>query len=195
MAWGNKLISSVDIRNGTWKTFERLFGGASKGSVAGTGVTVLEGAGKTTFTFTNVSIPTVDATTNGAQGSLNFYNFPEGLIDFRAVVSNLTITRVGTNITATAAVVASVGTATAGVDATLTGTEADLLASTTATLTAGAGAVSAVSTTAGVALFDGTGTAKKAWLNFAIPDAGSAGNDALLVNGTLTVAWNFVADK
>lgn len=196
MAYPRKIVNASDIRVGVWNALERILGGGtSKGVVAGTGVSVVESAGKTVLTFTNVSVPTVDATTNGAQGSLKVYDFPEGLLQFSGAVSSLTISRVGTAITATAAVVASVGTAAAGVDATLTGTEADLVPSMTATLTAGAGTAVGVSATANTAIFDGTATAKDAYLNFAIPDAGSTGNDALLVNGTITIAWSLIGDK
>lgn len=196
MAYLRRIVNSSDIRGGVWNALERILGGGvSKGTVAGAGVTAVEVAGKTVLTFTNVSVPTVDATTNGAQGSLKIYDFPEGLLQYVGAVASLTVSRVGTAITTTAAVVASVGTAIAGVDATLTGTEADLIPSITATLTAGAGSAVGVSATANTVLFDGTTTAKDAYLNFAIPDAGSTGNDALLVNGTITIAWNLIGDK
>lgn len=192
MAWGNKVINSQDIRNGTWKTFERLFGGSQKGSVAGTGVRVTEGAGKTVFTFTNASVATVDATTSGAGGGLKIYDFPEGAIFITGAVANLTISAAA-GITTTAAVVGSVGTVTAGADATLTSTEANIIPSTASPLTASAGTFSAVNfTNAG---FDGTAAAISAFLNFAIPDAGSSANSTITVNGTLTINWQYIADK
>jgi hypothetical protein len=194
MAFGNKVINSSDIRNGIWKTFERLHGGSQKGTVAGTGVTVTEGAGKTVFTFTNVAVATVDATTNGAQGSLKIYDFPEGLLDFRGGVSDLTIS-CAAGIAATSTVIASVGTAVAGVDLTLTSTEADLVPSGSVTLVASAGAIKQVSATANAALFDGTGTAKDAYLNFVVDATGSTANSTITVNGTITLAWNLIADK
>lgn len=146
-----------------------------------------------TITFTNVNVATVDATTNGAQGSLKLVDLPQGLATFLGATTNLTIARVGTNITATASVVASVGTAAAGIDATLSGTEANIVPSTAATLTAGAGAARGEATA--VALVDGTTTAVPVFLNFAIPDAGSAGNDALTVNGTITISYVISGDN
>lgn len=167
------------------------------GAVAGTGVTVQEQAGlyRTTITLTNASVTMTDATTNGSSGSLKVYDFPEGNLVFFGATTNLTIARVGTNLTATAAVVAGVGTVAAAADVTLTSTEQDLVPSTVATLASGAGTVKGKSLTAGIAVLDGTASAKDAFLNFAVPDAGSAGNDALLVNGTITLLWANAGDN
>jgi hypothetical protein len=163
----------------------------------GTGVTAEE-AGKrvneTKLTFKNVSVATTDNTTNGAQGSLKIYDFPETLLHILGAVTNLTISRVGTQITATAAVVASLGTAAAGAgDATLTGTEADVVPSTAATLVAGAATFASESTAA--LQKDGSTTAVDLYLNFAIPDVGSGGNDAILVNGTVLMSWVGIGDN
>jgi hypothetical protein len=196
MAWNFKLVNKEDIRNGVWRAIERVNGGgASKGTAANAGVTVSESVGKTVLTFTNVSVATVDATTNGAQGSLSIYNFPEGLIDYRGGVANLTLTKVGAGITATAGIVSSVGSVAAGVDLTLTGTEADFIPSMATTLAAGVGVASGVSVTANSTLMDGTATAKVARLNLVVADAGSSANDAILVNGTITLAWSLIGDK
>jgi len=194
MSWGNKVINSSDIRNGVWKTFERLHGGSRKGTVAGTGVTVTEGAGVTVLTFTNVAVSTVDAGASGGQGSLKIYDFPEGLLDFRGGVTNITMTA-ASGIAATSTVITSVGTAVAAADLTLTGTEADLVPSGSATLVASAGAIAQVSATANIATFDGTGTAKDAYLNFVVDATGSTANSTITVNGTVTLAWSLIADK
>jgi hypothetical protein len=50
-------------------------------------------------------------------------------------------------------------------------------------------------TTALLALADGTATAKDAFLNFAVPDAGSSANDTLTVAGTVTVVWTNSGDN
>jgi hypothetical protein len=171
------------IQNGWQYNVRKLFGliDQNVGAKAGTGVSVTEQSGalkKTVLELDDVSVTMTDAAANGSQGSLKIYDFPAGNIVFVAATTDLTISRVGTAITATAAVVGGVGTAVA-----------DLGPSTTATLTAGAGTFKGKSLTAGIAVFDGTTTAKDAYLNFAIPDAGSTGNDALLVNGTITILW------
>lgn len=195
MAYPRKIVNASDIRVGVWNALERILGGGFKGSALGTGVSVVESAGKTVVTFTNTPVATVDATTNGAQGSLNFYNFPEGLIEYRGGVANLTLTKVGSGITATAGIVSSVGSTVAGVDLTLTGTEADFIPSMATTLAAGTGAASGVSTTANLALFDGTAVAKKAYLNLVVADAGSTASDSILINGTVTLSWAYIGDK
>jgi len=193
MAWGNKTINGSDIRNGVWKTLDRLLG--AKGTPAGTGVTVVESLGKTIITLTNVAVPTVDAGAAGAQGSLKIYDFPEGLLDFRGGVTNINLTAVGAGIAATSTVIASVGTAVAGADLTLSGTEADLVPSGSVTLVASAGAISQVSATANAVIFDGTATAKDAYLNFVVDATGSTANASITVSGTITLAWNIIADK
>ena len=163
------------------------------------GVTVAEGGAGvriSTFTLRDVSVTMTDATTAGSQGRIQIYDFPAGNLLFLGGSCDLTTARVGTALAANAAVVGAVGTAAVGVDNdTLTSTEADLLPSYAGTLTAGAGVVKSKSVTAGIVVFDGTSTAKDAWLNFAVPDAGSTGNDALLVNGTVTLAWCLLGDN
>jgi hypothetical protein len=75
----------------------------------------------------------------------------------------------------------------------LTSTEADMIASTTGTLTAGAGTLAkhgSINTTA----FDGHSSALDAYLNLAVPDAGSSGDDAVTVNGTITLLWANLGD-
>jgi hypothetical protein len=171
------------------------YGNPPVGAVAGTGVTVAESSGaihQTVFTISALSVTMTDATTAGSHGSQKIYDFPAGLIQVLGCTTNLTIARVGTALAADAAVVGSIGTATVGTDnATLTGTEADICPSTASTLTAGAGATAGQSTATEMAagVWDGTATAKDAYLNFAVPDAGSTGDDALTVNGTITITW------
>ena len=173
---------------------------SGSGAVSGTGVTVVESGDaalkKTVLTFTNVSVTMTDATTAGSHGSLKVYDFPAGLLSYLGGTTNLTIARVGTAITTTAAVVGAVGTVpTVNDNATLTTTEADLIPSTISTLTAGAGVTKGKYAVAPQVPFDGTATAVDAYLNFAIPDAGSTGNDALLVNGTITLVWSNLGDN
>ncbi len=185
------------LATGTAAAAQAVLKTATAGAVAGTGVAVTEAYGigiQTTFTLTNVSVSTTDHGAAGAQGSLKIYDFPEGLIYVLGAVANCTTARVGTALTTTSAMVWSLGTVAAGAgDATLTTTEADIVPSTVGTLTAGAGTFIAVSTTP--ALFDGTATAKDLLLNCATVDAGSSGDDAVTVNGTITVTWFYLGDK
>ena len=167
------------------------------GTVSGTGVSVINSIAPIqykTFPIVNLSVTTTDNGTAGAQGAQKIYTFPEGLVSVIGASTNLTISKVGSNLTATAAVVASLGSVTvSSADSTLTSTEADILPSTAGTLTAGAGTVKGVST--GVTTLNGTQTPAAVFLNFAVPDAGSTGNDALLVNGTVTIGFVQLGDN
>lgn len=149
---------------------------------------------QTTLTLTNLSISTTDATTSGAYGGVKFYDFPECLLIVHHVAANLTFTRVGTNITATAGLKYSIGTAVEAANDTLDSTQANLLASTAATLAAGTSGAVAGKSTAQSAVFDGTATAVDAFLNVGVPDAGSTGNDAVTVSGTIVLTWSYGGD-
>lgn len=169
------------------------------GAAYGTGVTVVEtGNGavhKTTFTFTETSIDMTDAGGGvGSQGSQRFYIFPAGVIQLLGASFNLTTARVGTAIAAGAELIGSVGSVAAGDgDDTLTSTEADMIASTAGTLTAGAGTLKNHGSLVAAA-FDGHTTPLDAILNLVVPDADSTGNDAVLVSGTITLVWSNLGD-
>lgn len=167
------------------------------GAVAGTGVTGVEQAAKvhtTVITLAATSITMTDAGAAGCHGSQKIYDFPAGNILILGATTDLAITAGAGGIGDTAAVVGSVGSVAAANDnATLTSTEANIVPSTTATLTGGVGAMDGESTA--VAMLDGTATAVDAYLNFAVPDAGSSANDTLAVSGTVTIAWINLGDN
>lgn len=169
-----------------------LYTASGVGAVNGTGVTVTEHGDSashlTVVTFTAVSVATVDAGAAGAHGALKFYDLPAGAIQIEGISYNLTTTAGAGGITDTAALVGSIGSTTVGTDnATLTSTEADVLASTTGTLSGGAGTLKAHSfTDVGM---DGTTTAADLYLNIAVPDAGSTADDTVTVAGTITIKW------
>jgi hypothetical protein len=84
----------------------------------------------------------------------------------------------------------TVSTTLASITAAGSYAQADLTALKNATASFAAAINTLFSLVSGrVSLLDGTGGAKTAKLNFAIPDAGSSGNDALLVSGTVTLTW------
>ena len=171
--------------------------GSAVAGVANAGAVVDESVGtiRTTLKLSNQVITMTDATTAGCHGSIKLYDFPACNLLFLGATCDLTVTAGTGGIADTAAVVAAIGTtAVSTADATLTTTEADLIPSTAATLTAGAGAAKGKTLTAGVVVFDGTSTAKDAYLNFAVPDAGSTGNDTLIVSGTITLVWSNLGD-
>jgi hypothetical protein len=168
------------------------------GAKAGTGVTVAEyGVGSlhtTVFTLTNYAMAMTDATTAGSHGTQKLYTFPQGPIQILGSRFNLTTARVGTAIDAAAELVGSLGTAAVGTNnATLSSTEADLIASYAGTLSSGAGVLKKHGSLVATA-FDGTATPAEAHLNVAVPDAGSTGNDVLTINGTVTITWANLGD-
>lgn len=149
---------------------------------------------KTTFTITSAPVTTVDATTNGAHGSLQLYDFPVGLIHILGATMSLSTSAGAGGLSDTAAIIQSVGSVTvSNSNATLTSTEADIIPSTAGTLSGGVNtAVVGVSTA--TAVLDGHTTAADAFLNFVSPDAGSSGDDILTVSGTVTIFWHYLGD-
>ena len=142
---------------------------------------------KTILTLTAVVIATVDATTNGAQGTLPLYTFPAENIIIHGATLNVTTLGDGTGITTTSALISSIGTVAAAADVTLTGTEANIVPSNTGTLAASIGAFHATST--GPLSVDSTATPVVARLNIVAPDAGSTANGTVTVTGTITIVW------
>lgn len=150
---------------------------------------------QTSLTLTAVSVTMTDATTAGSHGSILLYDFPAGAIHLLGATYDLTTLAGAGGIGDTAALVGSIGTVTMATDnATLTSTEADVIPSTAGTLTGGAGTLKSQTTTALSTILDGTTTAKDAWLNLAVPDAGSSANDTVTVAGTVTVFWINLGD-
>lgn len=172
-----------------------LLPGQDNPGAAAAGVSVAEssmGINKTVITLAAVSIATTDNTTNGANGNKELYDFPAGNILVLGGITNLTTLGAG-GVTATAALVGAVGTVVAAADATLTSTEANIIPSTAGTLVGSVGVLKGKST-APVTL-DGTSSAIKAYLNVAIPDAGTSANGTVTVSGTVTLFWMNLGDN
>ena len=140
------------------------------------------------ITLSNERIATVDAGANGAQGSLKLYTFPQCDLTILGATANLVVTKEGAGIANNATVLSAVGTTqVAAGEATLSGTEADYTPSTSTVLASGTG--TAKNRLAAVAKFDGTTTAKDVWLNLNVDATGSTANDAVLVSGTIRIAY------
>ncbi len=193
---GAKTFSGNVSVGGTLAVTGAVTTGYGNGAKNGAAVSVVEqGNGvvhKTILTLTALSISMTDATTAGCHGSHKLYDFPAGNIAILGATCNLTTAAGVGGISDTAALVGSVGTG----DATLTSTEANIIPSTSGTLSGGNGTLKGAST-AGATL-DGTtttGAAIDAYLNIAVPDAGSTGNDTLTVSGTITISWINLGDR
>lgn len=144
------------------------------------------------LTLSGVVIATTDHTTSGAEGHQQLLTFPAGNILVLGAVANVTLVADGTGITTGAAVVASVGSVVAAADATLTSTEANIIPSTAATLSTLTGVMAGKSTA--VALLDGTSTNAAAYLNVAVPDAGTAGAGTITATGTIDIFYKNLGD-
>lgn len=167
------------------------------GVVAGSGAVASEGIAltkRTEITLTAREITMTDAGAAGSHGGTKIYDFPVGLISIRSAVTDLTITAGSGGITDTSAVVGAVGTTVTATDnATLTGTEANIVPTTDCTLVDGAGVMDGENLVP--ISIDGTGGALDMYLNFATVDAGSTANDTLTVTGTVIVEWALVGDN
>jgi hypothetical protein len=148
---------------------------------------------QTVFTLSNVVINSIDATTNGSYGSLQLLDLPEGHIGFYGAVTDFTAVTVGAGISATGALLHSLGTAAEATGGTLDSTQANVLPSTSLTLAASTGAVGGVNTA--VAFVDGTATAADLFLNFATLDASTTANTTITVTGTITVTWALLGNN
>lgn len=162
------------------------------GTAAGSGITASESGDAvnvTTITLASKAVTMTDATTNGCHGSTLLYTFAAEGVSILKAESNLTFTAGSGGIADGAALVYGVGSATIGTNnATITSTEGDVIPSTAATLTSGTvsnvkGCVSAPLT------LNGQASAKSMYLNLAVPDADSSGNDTITVSGTVTIKW------
>lgn len=131
-----------------------------------------------------------DTANSSGIGSVKIYDFPAGNIQIVGATVNLTASSAGgaAGIAADADGDFALGTAGAGVGATLAGTEADIISSTP---------LAQFATTTGVikgyasasSFHDGTSTAKDLYLNIMFDDADSTANDTLSVAGTIIVDW------
>lgn len=127
-------------------------------------------------------------------GTGKIYDLPEGAITFLGCVidGDLTLGDTGTFIDAYDGDVA-LGTVTATTGATLTGTEADIMASSAiAQAVAKVSAVGAVSS--GATIVDGTSTAKDVFLNFVIDDDATHTAGTGTFTGTVTMLWANTGD-
>lgn len=192
---GVMLFADTD---GTLKdAFGQVPESSANGAVAGSGAAASERTSpvhKTIITLTARSVTMVDAGAAGCHGGTKIYDFPAGNISIIGATTDLAITAGAGGIVDGAAVVGSVGSVVVATDnATLTSTEANIVPSTVATLTAGVGACDGEST-AGTTL-DGTATAVDAYLNFAVPTADSSADDTIAVTGTVTIIWQNLGDN
>lgn len=139
----------------------------------------------TKLTFTNVTFTLTRTSGTIASGGVQCYDFPKGGISFVGAAAKLTYSIAGSGSYAN--LVSSVGTTVAGTDnATLTTTEANVIASTATASTSGAASFTGAMTA--LAAVNGTGTAADLYLNAATSDEVTSSR-VVTVNGWLIVHW------
>jgi hypothetical protein len=146
-----------------------------------------------TLTATPITI-TDDAGVSQYGGAGKIYDLPEGSIAVVGCVidGDLTLGTTGTIITTYGSNVA-LGTATATTGSTLTGTEADIMASV-ANGTAAAKVAAVGATSAAMTLLNGTATAKDVFLNVVIADDATHTSGTGTFTGTVTMLWTRIGD-
>lgn len=138
---------------------------------------------------------TVANTTGASFGGVKLYDFPAGRILVLGVTADLSMDWSASDIVATGSGDFSMGT-TITADATLDGTDVNLLPSTGMLDPFVAGVGTAKGALAASAQFDGTSTAIDANLNIIIDDAdvADAASDIVLVTGTVKLTWINLGD-
>ncbi len=191
---GSRVMKSkADFR----KSYDEKHG--SGGTVAGTGVSGNATAGgfsKQVLTFKNTPVVLADNAGVIAYGGLKILDFPQGSIVIQGATANLVVTKSSAGVNATWNGDFAIGTVTASNDATLTTTEANIIAST-ATPAAVAGVTSAKGRSTAAVTLDGTTTAVDAFINFLVDDTDhnvAATPCNLILNGTVTILWANMGD-
>lgn len=138
---------------------------------------------------------TVANTTGASFGGVKLYGFPAGRILVLGVTADLSMDWSASDIVATGSGDFSMGT-TITADATLDGTDVNLLPSTGMLDPFAAGVGTAKGALAASAQFDGTSTAIDANLNIIIDDddVDNAASDIVLVTGTIKLTWINLGD-
>lgn len=149
----------------------------------------------TTLNLAACRVPVTDAL---AYAGLKVYDFPAGRILILGATASLkwAVTTARTTINDSASLTWGVGTATAS-NITLATTMVDLIPKTTRALDGAVAAYTAVSTAAlaASAHFDGTGTAKDAFLNVGFETNTEIDADGnLAANGNITLVWVNLGD-
>ena len=150
-----------------------------------TAVETVQPVQKLVVTLDDVTLVATDSSAEGE--SQQIATFPAGNISVLSSVANMSVV---SSAGATNVFVMAVGTVAASDAADLTGTEVDLIPSTSIDTTAGTVHTNAFDAVLGAAAsFDGTTTAVALFLNYGIVDADMDANVTNVVTGTLTLMY------
>lgn len=186
---GNVLVVGA---NGSIETTQNV--GAKNGATVSC-VENLPTMHKTVLTLAATPITIADDQGVAQYGGVKIYDFPTGALNILGASLDLSITMgvTGTIVTTWDGGV-SLGSATASTGASLTSTEADILAEkTVAAATAKVATVKGVSLAAAVTPFvDGTTTALDCFLNLFITDSASHTAGTGTITGTVALLWSYL---
>lgn len=152
-----------------------------------------------TLTLADTPVPLTDNAGTIAYGGLKIADFPAGVVCILGAVADLDVTKSSAGVNDDWDGDFSLGTATAGSDADLTGTEANIIPKT-ATPQASSGATTAngqSTATECPVYLDGTSTAADLYLNVLVDDADhdvGATPCNLLFTGTVTLTYAVLGD-
>lgn len=196
MAATGKLMKS---KRAFKKANDFFLGLANGGAANGANVSASQDANgtvKTVLTFVNTPLPLIDTAATVARCALKVFDFPEGSIYIFGATANLVLTKSAAGVNADWDGDFGLGSAAAAADATLTGTEQNIIPSTP-TPQAVAGATTAKGRSTAAVILDGTTTAIDVYLNVLVDDADQDVTTTptnLIANGTITLLWANMGD-
>lgn len=166
------------------------------GAPNGANVSVVEeGDGiyhRTTITLAAQAIVLADEAGVVLYGGLKVYDFPAGVVKVLGAVANLTIAVAG-NLSATAAGDFGLGTATAGNNNALAGTEQNIIPTTEVGPLVGSAGTAKGANVADIAPLDGHTTPVDLYLNHLWDDTDHNGG-TMTVSGTIVIHWLNLGD-
>lgn len=145
---------------------------------------------------TNVAVAMTDEAGVVAYGGVKFFDFPVGGINILSCLSDMDLTKSSAGVIDAWDGDFAIGTVTASNNATLTSTEANVIAST-ATPQAVSGATTANGLNTAAVYLDGTGTAVDLYYNLLVDDADHDVTTTpcnLILNGTITLTYLLQGD-
>lgn len=152
---------------------------------------------RTTFRLSAESIVIAEGGTGtNGYGAVKLFDFPEGHIKIHAASLDLDISIPTAQVAAGSGLNVAVGTATAIPTTSTTahtGTRADLVANVEVDPHTNS-TTRFQSTLPADVVFDGTATAKDAYLNLLVDDGDIAATSTGTVNGTVQIIWSLVGD-
>lgn len=181
------------------RSLNKILGNAVAAGTSAGGAVAHESTGavkRTVLTFDQDAFALNDEAGVVAYAGKKIYDFPEGSIVILGAVANLAVSKSSAGVNNDFDGDFALGTATAGGDATLTSTEANIIAST-ATPQAVSGATTAKGRSTAAVFLDGTSSAADLYLNFLVDDADHDVTTTpanLLVSGSVTLLWAPVGD-